>query len=103
MQQIQMLLEVLDAVRLRKGRALLYFLMVDRARVHRTEKVTDLFWQDLDEQKASASYRQAVKHIRRAIAECSLARTPGAEGAEPNRPSGADAAWPNPDPSSPSR
>lgn len=80
MQQIQLLLEVLDAVRLRKGRALLYFLMVDRARVHRTEKVIDLFWQDSDEQKASASYRQAVKHIRRAIAECSLAHGPGPVG-----------------------
>ncbi|MTH34604.1 SARP family transcriptional regulator [Paracoccus limosus] len=69
MPQIQMLLGILDAVRLRKGRALLYFLMADRARVHRTEKVIDLFWQDSDERRASASYRQAVKHIRRAMAE----------------------------------
>ncbi len=69
MQLIQTLLDVLDAMRLRKGRALLYFLMADRARTHRTEKVTDLFWQDSDDQKASASYRQAVKHIRRAMAD----------------------------------
>lgn len=67
MQLLENLLAVLDAMRLRKGRALLFFLMADRARAHRTEKVTDLFWQDSDEQKASASYRQAVKHIRRAM------------------------------------
>lgn len=67
MQRIRDLLEILGALRLRKGRALLYFLMADRARVHRTEKVIDLFWQNSDEHKAAASYRQAVKHIRRAM------------------------------------
>ncbi|MFT4015199.1 MAG: BTAD domain-containing putative transcriptional regulator [Paracoccus sp. (in: a-proteobacteria)] len=66
---LQGLLDVLDALRLRKGRALLFFLMVDGARSHRTEKIADLLWQDSDEQKASASYRQAVKHIRRAMEE----------------------------------
>lgn len=69
MQLLSNLLVVLDSMRLRKGRAMLFFLMADRARAHRTEKVTDLFWQDSDEQKASASYRQAVKHIRRAMLE----------------------------------
>ncbi|UXU76319.1 MULTISPECIES: AfsR/SARP family transcriptional regulator [unclassified Paracoccus (in: a-proteobacteria)] len=67
MQLIPDLLDILDAVRLRKGRALLFFLIADRAPVHRTEKVTDLFWQNSDEQRAAASYRQAVKHIRRAM------------------------------------
>ncbi|UFM64808.1 hypothetical protein LOS78_14115 [Paracoccus sp. MA] len=66
--QLDAVLQVLDALRLRKARALLYFLLADRAPVHRTEKVTDLFWQNSDEHKASASYRQAVKHIRRAMA-----------------------------------
>lgn len=63
------LLRLLDSLRLRKARALLYFLLADRAPVHRTEKVTDLFWQQSEEHKASASYRQAVKHIRRAMEE----------------------------------
>jgi DNA-binding SARP family transcriptional activator len=65
--QLDGLLQVLEALRLRKARALLYFLLADRTPVHRTEKVTDLFWQNSDEHKASASYRQAVKHIRRAM------------------------------------
>lgn len=63
------LLRLLESLRLRKARALLYFLLADRAPVHRTEKVTDLFWQQSDDHKASASYRQAVKHIRRAMEE----------------------------------
>lgn len=67
--QLADLLRLLDALRLRKARALLYFLLADRAPVHRTEKVSDLFWQQSDEHKASASYRQAVKHVRRAMAE----------------------------------
>ncbi|WJS83861.1 BTAD domain-containing putative transcriptional regulator [Paracoccus sp. TOH] len=65
--QLDDLLRLLDALRLRKARALLYFLLADRTPVHRTEKVTDLFWQNSDEHKAAASYRQAVKHIRRAM------------------------------------
>lgn len=65
--QLEDLLRLLEALRLRKARALLYFLLADRAPVHRTEKVTDLFWQQSDDHKASASYRQAVKHIRRAM------------------------------------
>ncbi len=67
--KLEDLLRLLDSLRLRKARALLYFLLADRAPVHRTEKVTDLFWQQSDGPKASASYRQAVKHIRRAMAE----------------------------------
>ncbi|MEF9604240.1 BTAD domain-containing putative transcriptional regulator, partial [Paracoccus sp. PXZ] len=65
--ELDSLLQVLGGLRLRKARALLYFLLADRTPVHRTEKVTDLFWQNSDERKASASYRQAVKHIRRAM------------------------------------
>lgn len=63
------LLRCLSAVRLRRAKALLYFLLADPGSVHRSEKIIDLFWQDSDQQKASSSYRQVIRHIRREIAE----------------------------------
>lgn len=54
-------------VRLRKAQALLYFLLADQGSSHRSEKIIDLFWQDSDAQRASSSYRQVIRHIRRGL------------------------------------
>ena len=54
-------------VKLRKARALLLFLVADFPQSHRTEKMFDLFWQTADSEKASASFRQVVRHIRVAL------------------------------------
>lgn len=66
---LQNLLALVSSLRLRRAQALLYYLLADSERVHRVEKVVDLFWQDSDEQRASASYRQVVRHIRRETGE----------------------------------
>ncbi|RJL19695.1 BTAD domain-containing putative transcriptional regulator [Paracoccus siganidrum] len=62
-------LALLSSLRLRRAQALLYYLLADSDRVHRVEKVVDLFWQDSDGQRAAASYRQVVRHIRRATGD----------------------------------
>lgn len=59
------LLKCLSAIRLRKAQALLYFLLADPGGTHRSEKIIDLFWQDSDQQRASSSYRQVIRHIRK--------------------------------------
>lgn len=67
------LLKTLSAVRLRKAQALLYFLAADLGTFHRAEKVIDIFWQEAEAQKAAASYRQVIRHIRRDIAgDCGI-------------------------------
>lgn len=59
----------LSAVKLRKAQALLFFLVSDPGTIHRSEKVIDLFWQESDRQRASSSYRQAIRHIRKELDE----------------------------------
>ncbi|MBU3029899.1 BTAD domain-containing putative transcriptional regulator [Paracoccus marinaquae] len=67
------LLKTLAAVRLRKAQALFLFLAADPNAFHRAEKVIDLFWQETDQQRAAASYRQVIRHIRRDMeADCGL-------------------------------
>lgn len=63
----RVLLQTLSSVRLRKAQALLYFLLADQGVVHRSEKIIDLFWQESDQQRASSSYRQVIRHIRREL------------------------------------
>lgn len=63
----RVLLQTLSSIRLRKAQALLYFLLADQGGVHRSEKIIDLFWQDSDQQRASSSYRQVIRHIRREL------------------------------------
>ncbi|WP_299841151.1 BTAD domain-containing putative transcriptional regulator [uncultured Paracoccus sp.] len=63
----RILLQILSSVRLRKAQALLYFLLADQGGVHRSDKIIDLFWQESDQQKASSSYRQVIRHIRREL------------------------------------
>jgi DNA-binding SARP family transcriptional activator len=67
MDPIQTFADLFRALKLRKARALLFFLLVDFTRGHRTEKILDLLWQDSDADKASASLRQVVHHIRVAL------------------------------------
>jgi DNA-binding SARP family transcriptional activator len=59
------LLETLSAIRSRKAKALCFFLANDFNTSHRAEKVVDLLWQDAEASRAAASYRQAVRQIRR--------------------------------------
>lgn len=61
------LLKVLAAIRLRKAKALCFFLANDLDTAHRSEKVIDLFWQDVEHDRAATSYRQVIRHIRRDI------------------------------------
>lgn len=63
------LLKALSSIRMRKAQALLYFLAASPNSFHRAEKVIDLFWQDADAQRAGASYRQVIRHIRRDLPE----------------------------------
>ena len=63
---------ILWSLRLRKARALLLFLTVERG-PHRAEKIFDLFWSDVEPLKASMSYRQTVRQLR-----LSLQPLPGA-------------------------
>lgn len=61
------LLRALSQIRLRKAQALFYFLAGELNSFHRAEKIIDLFWQDSDAQRASSSYRQVIRHVRRDI------------------------------------
>jgi DNA-binding SARP family transcriptional activator len=63
----QTLLDLLATLRLRKARALVFFLLADAHRIHRAEKIIDLFWQVSGGEKAAASFRQVVHHIRLAL------------------------------------
>lgn len=57
---------ILWSLRLRKARALLLFLAVERG-PHRAEKIFDLFWSDVEPLKASMSFRQTVRQLRLSI------------------------------------
>lgn len=63
------LLKALSSIRMRKAQALLYFLAATPNSFHRAEKIIDLFWQDADPQRAGASYRQVIRHVRRDLPE----------------------------------
>lgn len=64
MDLIHTFVSLFPPLKLRKARALLLFLLVDFPQSHRSEKILDLFWQDSEAGKASASFRQVVRHIR---------------------------------------
>lgn len=57
-------LGLLQSLRLRKARALVFYLAAEANTMHRTEKILDLFWQDSSLEKAQTSCRQVVRHIR---------------------------------------
>lgn len=61
--------KTLSAIRSRKAKALCFFLANDFNTSHRAEKVVDLLWQYSDAPRAAASYRQAVRQIRRDMPE----------------------------------
>lgn len=66
------LTDVLVALRLRKARALLFYLVLDPGLGHRSEKFLDLLWQGVDGPRAALSFRQVVRHVR-----MELSRAPG--------------------------
>lgn len=67
MDLVQTIVSLFPPLKLRKARALLLFLLVDFPHSHRSEKILDLFWQDSEASRASASFRQVVRHIRVAL------------------------------------
>lgn len=70
----------LNALRLRKAKALLFFLLVNAGQPHRTEKLSDLMWQTAEREQAGASCRQAVHTIRLALADIPSARLQSGSG-----------------------
>jgi DNA-binding SARP family transcriptional activator len=69
MDPLQTFADLFSTLTLRKAKALVFFLLFEPARAHRTEKILDLFWQDSEADKASTSLRQVVRHIRVALGE----------------------------------
>ncbi|MBF9052187.1 SARP family transcriptional regulator [Roseobacter sp. HKCCD9010] len=60
-------LQSASEMRLRKARALLFFLLQPPNWTHRTELIVDILWRQPDMQKANASFRQTVRHVRGAL------------------------------------
>ncbi|WP_054460712.1 hypothetical protein [Phaeobacter sp. 11ANDIMAR09] len=56
--------EFLSEIKLKKARALAVYLVIEPGRERRSELIIDLLWQDAQLDKARASLRQAVRHLR---------------------------------------
>lgn len=54
----------IDALRLKKARALGMYLLLSSGRIHRNEKIIDLLWRDAEPKKSHASLRQTIRHLR---------------------------------------
>lgn len=67
MESVGLLVSAIRSMRLRKARALMFYLLVEHPHSHRTDKLMDLFWQDAERDKAFASFRQVARHIRVAL------------------------------------
>lgn len=75
------ILSVAGRLKLKKARALFFFLSFPLGRRHRTDKVIDLFWQRGDAAKANASFRQTVRQLRLAIPQDADFAISSAQGA----------------------
>ena len=54
----------IEALRLKKARALGMYLLLSAGRAHRNEKIIDLLWRDGEPKKSQASLRQTIRHLR---------------------------------------
>lgn len=64
MGQVEEILGVASRLKLKKARALFFYLSLPLGRQHRIDKVIDLFWRGGDAVKANASFRQTLRQIR---------------------------------------
>lgn len=67
MEKVAELVRLASGLRLRKAQALVIFLTNPVGRLHRSELIVDLLWQDTESRKANASLRQTVRQIRLAL------------------------------------
>lgn len=68
-QRSKLIVEAISKQRLKKARALFFYLICTPGQPHRNEKVIDLLWQQSAEKQAAASFRQTIRQVRLTLDE----------------------------------